>query len=68
MFNFWILLDTFTLRIESIRKGLKPGGSVVNIIQKCLNVRPEPQLKDLILQNTQTPIHTHPQNAGKTNQ
>ena len=65
MLNLWILLDTFTISIKAIRKGLKSGGSVVNIIKKCLNAKPEPQLKDLILQNTQTHIHTNLSAASK---
>ena len=65
MLNLWIVLDTFTISIKAVRKGLKSGGSVVNIIKKCLTAKPERQLKDLVLQNTQTPTLTHLLNLWK---
>merc|ERR1712223_810195 len=66
MLNLWILLDTFTISIKAIRKGLKSGGSVVNIIKKCLTAKPEQQLKDFIFQNTLTPTLTHLLNSWRT--
>ena len=61
MLNLWIKQDTFTTNI--IFQGKKSGGSVVNIINKGLQlVRPEQQLKDFALPNLQTPIPTHHQN------
>ena len=46
MFNSWIVLDSFTLRINPIMRELRPGGCVVIIIK---NAKPEQQLKDILL-------------------
>ena len=63
MLSLWISWDIFTTSIKTVKTGVQSGGSVVNIINKGLQlVRPEQQLKDFALPNLQTPIPIHHQN------
>ena len=64
MRNLWISWDIFTTSIKTVKTGVQSGGSVVNIINKGLQlVRLEQRLKDFPLPNLQTAIPIHHQNS-----